>query len=44
MRKIGLLVWPLAALIGAISIVMTAPNHTSSPLVQSGTSTSLLPS
>jgi hypothetical protein len=44
MRKLGLLVWPLAALLGAITITLTAPTHASSPLVQNGGSTSLLPS
>ncbi len=43
MRKLGLLIWPLAALIGAVSIMVAAPTHTS-PLVQNGASTSLLPS
>ena len=44
MKKIAILVWPLAALLGAITITMTAPSHASSPLVQTGGSTSLLPS
>ena len=44
MKKIGILIWPLAALIGAVSLMMTAPGHSSSVISQTGTSSSLLPS
>lgn len=44
MRKISLLIWPLAALLGAITISLTAPTHSNNPLVAHGGSASLLPS
>jgi hypothetical protein len=44
MRKIGLLVWPLAALIGAITLTLATPSHNHSPYEPTGVSSSLVPS